>query len=379
MALVLSEEQTMLKDMAKDFFAEQVPVTNLRKLRDEEDENGYDKEVWQQIVELGFAGILIPEEQGGTGFGPMGLGIVMKEAGRTLAATPLYATAVLGAGLVLKAGSEAQKADLLPKIAAGELLMALALEERNHHNPAAVATTATKDGGDYVLNGEKTFVLDGHIADKLIVVARSGGSPGDTQGLSMFLVDANADGVSIQRTIMVDHRNSANVKLENVKVSANALLGGEGGAFADLEPVLDLGRICMAAEMLGGAETVFDTTLDYLKERKQFGKIIGTFQALQHRAAEMFCEIEICQSVLLDALSALDERRNDIPQLASLAKARIGDAARLITNEGVQLHGGIGMTDAVDIGLFIKRARVQAQIFGDSGYHRDRYADIGGY
>lgn len=379
MALVLSEEQTMLKDMAKDFFAEQVPVTNLRKLRDEEDENGYDKEVWQQIVELGFAGILIPEEQGGTGFGPMGLGIVMKEAGRTLAATPLYATAVLGAGLVLKAGSEAQKANLLPKIAAGELLMALALEERNHHNPAAVATTATKDGGDYVLNGEKTFVLDGHIADKLIVVARSGGSAGDTQGLSMFLVDANADGVSVQRTIMVDHRNSANVKLENVKVSANALLGGEGGAFADLEPVLDLGRICMAAEMLGGAETVFDTTLDYLKERKQFGKIIGTFQALQHRAAEMFCEIEICQSVLLDALSALDERRNDIPQLASLAKARIGDAARLITNEGVQLHGGIGMTDAVDIGLFIKRARVQAQIFGDSGYHRDRYADIGGY
>ena len=379
MALVLSEEQTMLKDMAKDFFAEQVPVTNLRKLRDEEDENGYDKEVWQQIVELGFAGILIPEEQGGTGFGPMGLGIVMKEAGRTLAATPLYATAVLGAGLVLKAGSEAQKADLLPKIAAGELLMALALEERNHHDPAAVATTATKDGGDYVLNGEKTFVLDGHIADKLIVVARSGGSAGDTQGLSMFLVDANADGVSVQRTIMVDHRNSANVKLENVKVSANALLGGEGGAFADLEPVLDLGRICMAAEMLGGAETVFDTTLDYLKERKQFGKIIGTFQALQHRAAEMFCEIEICQSVLLDALSALDERRNDIPQLASLAKARIGDAARLITNEGVQLHGGIGMTDAVDIGLFIKRARVQAQIFGDSGYHRDRYADIGGY
>lgn len=379
MALVLSEEQTMLKDMAKDFFAEQVPVTNLRKLRDEEDENGYDKEVWQQIVELGFAGILIPEEQGGTGFGPMGLGIVMKEAGRTLAATPLYATAVLGAGLVLKAGSEAQKANLLPKIAAGELLMALALEERNHHNPAAVATTATKDGGDYVLNGEKTFVLDGHIADKLIVVARSGGSAGDTQGLSMFLVDANADGVSVQRTIMVDHRNSANVKLENVKVSANALLGGEGGAFADLEPLLDLGRICMAAEMLGGAETVFDTTLDYLKERKQFGKIIGTFQALQHRAAEMFCEIEICQSVLLDALSALDERRNDIPQLASLAKARIGDAARLITNEGVQLHGGIGMTDAVDIGLFIKRARVQAQIFGDSGYHRDRYADIGGY
>lgn len=379
MALVLSEEQTMLRDMAKDFFTEQAPVTNLRKLRDEEDENGYDKAVWQQIVELGFAGILIPEEQGGTGFGPMGLGIVMKEVGRTLAATPLYATAVLGAGLVLKAGSEQQKAELLPKIAAGDLLMALALEERAHHNPAAIAMTATKDGGTYVLSGEKTFVLDGHIADTLIVVARTGGQAGDTQGLSMFLVDANADGVSTQRTMMVDHRNCANIKLDNVKLSADALLGGEGGAFADLEPVLDLGRICLSAEMLGGAEAVFDTTLDYLKERKQFGKIIGTFQALQHRAAEMFCEIEICQSVLLDALSALDERRNDIPQLASLAKARIGEAAHLITNEGVQMHGGIGMTDAVDIGLYIKRARVQAQIFGDTGFHRDRYADLGGY
>lgn len=379
MALVLSEEQTMLKDMAKDFFAEQVPVTNLRKLRDEEDENGYDKEVWQQIVELGFAGILIPEEQGGTGFGPMGLGIVMKEAGRTLAATPLYATAVLGAGLILKAGSESQKAELLPKIAGGELLMALALEERAHHNPAAIATTATKDGGDYVLSGEKTFVLDGHIANTLIVVARTGGQTGDTQGLSMFLVDAKADGVSVQRTMMVDNRNCANVKLDNVKVPAAALLGSDGGAFADLEPVLDLGRICISAEMLGGAEAVFDTTLDYLKERKQFGKIIGTFQALQHRAAEMFCEIEICQSVVLDALSALDERRNDIPQLASLAKARVGEASRLITNEGVQMHGGIGMTDAVDIGLYIKRQRVQAQILGDTGFHRDRYADLGGY
>lgn len=379
MALVLSEEQTMLRDMAKDFFAEQVPVTNFRKLRDDEDENGYDQAVWQQIVELGFAGILIPEEQGGTGFGPMGLGIVMKEAGRTLAATPLYATAVLGAGLVLKAGSEAQKTDLLPKIADGSLLMALALEERTHHNPTSVETAATQNGDGYLLSGEKTFVLDGHIADTLIVVARTGGQAGDTQGLSMFLVDAKADGVSIQRTHMVDHRNAANVKLDNVQLGADALLGSNGGAYADLEAVLDLGRICISAEMLGGAEAVFDTTLDYLKERKQFGQIIGTFQALKHRAAEMFCEIEICQSVLLDALSALDERRNDIPQLASLAKARVNEATRLITNEGVQMHGGIGMTDAVDVGLFLKRARVQVQMLGDANFHRSRYADLGGY
>ena len=379
MALVLTDEQAMLRDMAKDFFTEQVPVTNLRKLRDEEDALGYDKEVWEQIIELGFAGILIPEEQGGTGFGPMGLGIVMTEAGRTLAATPLYSTAVLGAGLILAAGSEAQKNDLLPKIAGGELLTALALEETNHHNPANVAMTAEKSGDGFKLSGEKKFVIDGHIADKLIVVARTGGAAGDTQGLSMFLVDNDAKGVTVTRTHMVDSRNAANLSLDGVEVSADDALGGIGAAYPELENVLDLGRACIAAEMLGGVEAVFDTTLEYLKERKQFGVIIGTFQALKHRAAEMFCEVEICRSVVLEALSALDERRNDVPAVTSLAKARVGEAARLITNEGVQMHGGIGMTDAVDIGLYLKRARVQAQMLGDSNFHRARYADLGGY
>ena len=379
MALVLTEEQTMLRDMAKDFFTEQVPVTNLRKLRDEEDADGYDKAVWQQIVELGFAGILIPEEHGGTGFGPMGLGIVMKEAGRTLAASPLYSTAVLGAGLVMAAGSESQKAELLPKIAAGELLTALALDETTHHNPLNTAMAAEKSSDGYTLSGEKRFVIDGHIADKLIVVARTSGKAGDTKGLSMFLVDPSAKGVSVTRTHMVDSRNAALVHFDNVGVAADDALGGIDAAWPELENVLDLGRVCIAAEMLGGAETVFDTTLDYLKERKQFGAIIGTFQALKHRAAEMFCEVEICQSVVLDALSALDERRNDVPRAASLAKARVGDAARLITNEGVQMHGGIGMTDAVDVGLFLKRARVQAQMLGDTNFHRARYADLGGY
>ena len=379
MALVLTEEQTMLRDMAKDFFTEQVPVTNLRKLRDEEDADGYDKAVWQQIVELGFAGILIPEEHGGTGFGPMGLGIVMKEAGRTLAASPLYSTAVLGAGLVMAAGSESQKAELLPKIAAGELLTALALDETTHHNPLNTAMAAEKSSDGYTLSGEKRFVIDGHIADKLIVVARTSGKAGDTKGLSMFLVDPSAKGVSVTRTHMVDSRNAALVHCDNVGVAADDALGGIDAAWPELENVLDLGRVCIAAEMLGGAETVFDTTLDYLKERKQFGAIIGTFQALKHRAAEMFCEVEICQSVVLDALSALDERRNDVPRAASLAKARVGDAARLITNEGVHMHGGIGMTDAVDVGLFLKRARVQAQMLGDTNFHRARYADLGGY
>jgi alkylation response protein AidB-like acyl-CoA dehydrogenase len=379
MALVLTEEQTMLRDMAKQFFTEQVPVTNLRKLRDEESAEGYDKAVWQQIVELGFAGILIPEEQGGTGFGPIGLGIVMQEAGRTLAATPLYSTAILGAGLILAAGSDAQKAELLPQIASGELLTALALEETAHHNPKQVAMSAEQNGNQIILSGQKNFVIDGHIADKLIVVARTSGAAGDANGLSMFLVDAKAKGVTITRTHMVDSRNAAIVSFDKVNVPVSDALGPLGAAMAELESVLDLGRACLAAEMLGGIEAVFDTTLAYLKERKQFGVIIGTFQALKHRAAEMFCEVELCQSVVLDALLALDERRNDVPRAVSLAKARLGDAARLISNEGVQMHGGIGMTDAVDMGLYLKRARVQSQLLGDTNFHRSRYAELGGY
>jgi alkylation response protein AidB-like acyl-CoA dehydrogenase len=379
MALVLTEEQTMLRDMAKQFFTEQVPVTNLRKLRDEESAEGYDKAVWQQIVELGFAGILIPEEQGGTGFGPIGLGIVMQEAGRTLAATPLYSTAILGAGLILAAGSDTQKAELLPQIASGELLTALALEETAHHNPKQVAMSAEQNGDQIILSGQKNFVIDGHIADKLIVVARTSGAAGDANGLSMFLVDAKAKGVTITRTHMVDSRNAAIVSFDKVNVPVSDALGPLGAAMAELESVLDLGRACLAAEMLGGIEAVFDTTLAYLKERKQFGVIIGTFQALKHRAAEMFCEVELCQSVVLDALSALDERRNDVPRAVSLAKARLGDAARLISNEGVQMHGGIGMTDAVDMGLYLKRARVQSQLLGDTNFHRSRYAELGGY
>ncbi len=379
MAFVLSEEQTMLRDMAKQFFSEQVPVTNLRQLRDDGSEDGFDRDVWKQIVELGFAGILIPEEMGGTDFGPMGVGIVMQEAGRTLAASPLYSTAVLGAGMIMAAGSENQKNEHLPQIAAGELLLALAMDETNHHNPANIAMAAARDGDDFVLSGEKKFVIDGHIADKLIVATRTSGEAGDPKGISAFLIDANSPGVTITRTHMVDTRNAANISFDGVKVQSDALLGSADSAYPELENVLDMGRVCLSAEMLGGIETVFDTTLTYLKERKQFDAIIGTFQALQHRAAEMFCEVEICQSVVLDALSALEERRNDIPRAASLAKARLSDASRLITNEGVQMHGGIGMTDAVDVGLFLKRSRVQAQMLGDANFHRSRYADLGGY
>ncbi len=379
MAFVLSEEQTMLRDMAAQFFAEQVPTSNLRKLRDSDDALGYDPAIWQQIVELGFAGILIPEDFGGTGFGVTGMGIVMQQAGRTLAASPLFATSCLGAGMILEIGREEQKQQLLPQVADGSLLLAVAIDETSHHNPSHIACSASKDGSNYVLNGQKSFVLDGHIANKLIVIAREAGSPQDTTSFIAFLVDADKAGIAITRTKMVDSRNAANITFDNVALTPDDVLGNGPIGLESIEKVLDLGRIIIAAEMLGGIETVFETTLDYLKERKQFGQIIGSFQALQHRAAEMFCEVEIAQAVVQDGLSAIEENRNDVPRAASLAKARLGDTARLVTNEGVQMHGGIGMTDAVDVGLYIKRARVQAQILGDSTFHTNRYATLGSY
>jgi alkylation response protein AidB-like acyl-CoA dehydrogenase len=379
MALVFNEEQRLLKDTAKEFLVANAPVEALRKLRDEKDETGYSKELWAQMAELGWASIVLPEEYDGLDFGFMGLGAIIEEMGHTLTASPLFSTVVLGASALMLAGSDEQKQANLPAIATGELTLALALEEGNHHNPAGVALKAEKTADGYTLNGRKTFVLDGHSADKLIVVARTAGNAGEQTGISLFLVDGNAAGVTRQRTIMADSRNAANISFDNVTVAADALIGAEGEAWQALETTLDRGRICLAAEMFGGAQECLDRTVEYLKDRKQFGVKIGTFQALQHRAAEMYVEMQLAKSVMLDALSAIDANRPDLNQMGSLAKARMNDVYKLITNEAVQMHGGIGVTDELEIGLFLKRARVAMQILGDSGFHRDRYASLCGY
>lgn len=376
---ILSEEHLMLRDTAKQFFSEQAPVGNLRRLRDEENADGIDREVWQQAAALGLAGILIPEAYGGTDFGITGMGLVMEEAGRTLAATPLFSSSILSALVLLEAASEAQKQAILPSIAAGEMIVAVALEETGHHNPAAVSMQAEKKDGGLVLNGRKTFVLDGHIADKLIVVARSSGRKGEASGLSLCLVDADAPGLAVSRSKMVDSRNCAELSCENVSVAAEGVVGPMDEGAAPLDAALDLARILLSAEMLGGVSEVFERTLEYLRERKQFGVPIGSFQALRHRASAMFSEIEICKAVVAYALSQSDKKSNRIARLASLSKARLGDVSTLVTNEGVQMHGGIGMTDEVDIGLFLKRARIQLHLLGGPRFHRDRYARLNGY
>ncbi len=379
MALVLNEEQRLLKETAKEFLAKNAPVAALRELRDTKDPLGYSAELWSEMVELGWTGIILPEEYDGLDFGFLGLGAVIEESGRTLTASPLLATVVLGASGIMLGGNEQQKRDLLPRIASGELTLALALEESNHHNPTGCALAATKTDSGWQLDGDKQFVLDGHSADKLLVVARTSGEPGSTAGISLFLVDADTTGITRQRTIMVDSRNAANITFDGVSVSPDALLGELDKGWDVLEPLLDRGRIAIAAEMLGGCLEVFERTLQYLNEREQFGVKIGSFQALKHRAAHMYTEIELGRSVILDALSAVDERPEELPLMASLAKAKLNETYHLITNEGVQMHGGIGVTDVLEIGFFLKRARVLEQTLGNTGYHRDRYARLSGY
>ena len=379
MPLVMNEEQRLLQDTAVEFLAANSPVTALRKLRDERDPLGYDPQLWQQMSELGWASIIVPQMYGGLEFGFLGLGIVMEACGRTLTASPLFATAAVGASALLLGGSEKQKVELLPDIASGKLTLALALEESHHHRPCQIATSALARGSGFLLNGSKTFVLDGHSADSFIVVARSHGNARDSDGLSLFLVDRKSAGISCQRTLMVDNRNAANLHFEQVLVPGDALIGELGKGWDTLEPVLERGRAAIAAEMMGCALEAFERTMAYLKERRQFNALIGSFQALQHRAARIQADIELCRSILLQTLSAVDEAPEQLPLLASLAKAKLNELVKQVTDEAVQMHGGIGVTDDLEIGFFLKRARVQMQIFGDSGFHRDRYATLSGY
>ena len=379
MALVLNEEQRLLKDTAREFLSARAPVDALRKLRDDRNPVGYDEGLWAEMAELGWAGIVLPEEYGGLDFGFVGLGGVIEECGRNLTASPLLASVILGASAILLGGSEQRKASALPDIASGQLTLALALEESNHHAPFGCALQAQRNDQGWLLNGHKTFVFDGHSADQLIVVGRTSGKPGDRDGLTLFVVAADAAGISRQRTLLIDSRNAANIAFTDVQIGDSAVLGTVDQGAQILEQVLDRGRIAITAEMLGGCIQVFEHTIAYLKEREQFGVKIGSFQALKHRAAQMFSEIELCKSVVIDALLAIDENRDDLPLIASAAKAKLNETFHLITNEGMQLHGGIGVTDDLEIGFFLKRARVLEQVFGNTGFHRDRFATLSGF
>lgn len=379
MALVINEEQQMLKESAQGFLAEFAPVAELRKQRDAGSEKGYADNLWAQMVDMGWAAILVPEAYGGLEFGHVGMGQIVEQSGRTLTASPLFSTAILGVTAINQAGSEEQKAELLSAIAGGELTTALAVDESIHHAPTEIGMSASAKGQGYILNGSKRFVVDGSSAKRLIVAARTGGDVGDKEGISLFIVDPATAGVEIERTEMVDCRNYANINFNHLEVPQSALLGEEGRGFQALSATLDVGNAYLAAELLGIAQQTFDATLQYLKERKQFGVLIGSFQALQHRAAHWWSEVELCKSVVLKALQALDEKDSQSPVLVSIAKAKLCEVSELATNEAIQMHGGIGMTDEYDIGFYIKRARPAAMLFGDYSYHGDRFALLSGY
>lgn len=379
MALVLNSEQQLLKDNARQFITSNAPVGHLRGLRDRQDAHGFSQDLWSEMVELGWAAIAFPESVGGMGLGYLELGIVLEECGRTLAPNPILSSVVLAGGAVLEAGNDAQKMELLGPVAEGSKLMALAFEESTRFQPLQVACKADKGASGFTLTGRKTFVVDGHVADTLVVSARTSGEAGDRDGISLFLVDAKASGVNLERVDMIDSRNVATCTLEGVSVPETALLGELGGGAAVLERVLDRAAACLAAEMFGIISQAYEVTLDYMKTREQFDARIGSFQALQHRAVNMFCELELCRSLTLEALTAADDNRDNAPLLASAVKARLSEASKWITREAVQLHGGIGMTDEHDIGFYLKRGAVTEQMLGDAAYHRDRFASLKGF
>jgi alkylation response protein AidB-like acyl-CoA dehydrogenase len=379
MALVLNEEQVMLKDSAAGFLAQKATVAHLRALRDSGSERGFSDEVWREMAQMGWAGIAIPESFGGLGYGYTGLGLVLEQAGRNLSASPLQSTVLVAATVIGELGSAQQKEQFLVPIAAGEKLVSLALQEGPHHAPLHTALSAVAQAGDYILNGTKVLVLDASAAHTFIVIARTSGAPGEEQGLSAFLVDATTPGLTIERRSLVDSRGVGALLLEDCRVPAANLLGVPGAAWGGLNRALDIANIGLAAELLGLSIEVFERTVAYLKERKQFGRVIGSFQGLQHRAAELFAELELARSIVLQALHTIDNGEGELSLIASAAKAKLCEVAQRATNEAIQMHGGIGMTDEYEIGFFIKRARVAQHTFGDYNYHLDRFARLSGF
>lgn len=382
MVFLLNDEQRQLADSATEFLNAQSPIALQRRLRDTRAPLGYEPTLWQQVVELGWPAAVFPEEDGGLGVGYQGLGAVFEAMGRTVAALPLLSSVVLCGELLLAAGTQAQRQRWLPGLIDGQQRLALALDEQGRHHPERIRTQARRSAsGGWVLDGEKWFVIDGIGAAWLVVVAQTLGAEGQGEGLGLglFLVEATQPGVALQPTLLADSRNHARITLTGVQVAEDLRLPATAGALQALDAALDRARICLAAEGLGLLREAFERTLSYLKERVQFEVPIGSFQALQHRMARLYTELELLESCVRAALAAIDADDPKLALLASLAKARASDLCEKVTNEAVQLHGGIGVTDEFDLGLIVKRARVLQHSLGDGVFHRDRYARLQGF
>ncbi|MBO9499245.1 MAG: acyl-CoA dehydrogenase family protein [Novosphingobium sp.] len=368
---ILTEEQTMLRDMAQEWVRHEQPVTAFRRLRDSGTKQGFDPEVFKAVAQMGWTGVIVPEAYGGTGLGYLSLGLILEEAGRNLVATPLAASALGAASALVLGGSEAQKQQWLPGIVSGDVVGALAIDDTSRHDPGNIATTATEAENGWTLDGTKMFVAEGDGANLFIVAART------ERGVGLFLVPGDAAGISRSHRAVVDSRSHAEIRFDATPVGHEALIGEDDGS--QLDRLLDHVRVGAAAELLGLAEQAFETTLAYLKTRVQFNQTLASFQALQHRCAQLFTQIELVRSAVESALQALDQQRPNVPQAASLAKAAASELSHQATREMIQLHGGIGMTDEHDAGFYLKRSRMLEAQWGNAAFHRNRFASLSGF
>jgi alkylation response protein AidB-like acyl-CoA dehydrogenase len=379
MPLFHNDDQAMLAETASQFMGEEGAIAKqLRHWRDRECKDGFGHGLWKQMAEMGFTGLLVPEADGGLGMGHVEAGIVLEEIGRNLTPSPFLASSVLAAS-ALDAGSADLKARWLPGLIAGDSVFSFAVDEGHKHRPESIKTRAEKSGNGFRLSGQKDFVLHGASADMLVVAARTSGSDEDAHGITLFAVPKDASGMSHDAVRLVDSSMATHTKFDNVELDGDAVIGEVDGGRAILHKALLAGRIGAAAEGVGVARGAMDRTVDYLKQRKQFGKLIGEFQALQHRAAHLYSEVEIARAVTIKAAQLLDAGSEQAELMASVAKAKVAKAAGLAVREGVQMHGGIGMTDEYDIGLYMKRDRALQEFLGDQYYHANRVAELSGY
>ena len=373
----LTDDQKMLRDTARTFIADEGSISKqLRHLRDTGCTDGFGHGLWKQFAELGLTGICIPERAGGMGMGAAEAGLVLEEIGRNLTPSPFLTTAV-AAVRALEGSAQAER--WFPGIVAGDTVAALAIDEGKRHDPNGITMRAEKAGNGFTLSGAKQFVVHGASADLIIVAARTAGSAGEAAGLTLFAVERDAAGMSIENVVLADSSHAARLTFDKVAVDGDAVIGEVDGGATVLGRALGAGRAGAAAELVGVAAGASAMTLDYLKQRKQFGRLIGEFQALQHRAAHLFGEIEIARAAAQKAAALLDAGDARAELMVSVAKAKAGRVAALAVQEGIQMHGGIGMTDAYDIGLYMKREVVLGELFGSPRYHANRVAELSGY
>ena len=375
--MILTDDQRMLQDVVRPFMAEEGAIPKqLRHWRDSGCKDGFGHGLWKQLAELGLTGILIPEAAGGAGLGQVEANLVLEEIGRNLTPSPFLTTSVASVR-ALEGSAQAER--WFPGIVAGETVAALAIDESKSHNPATAALEAKRQGNGFLLNGHKQFVVHGASADVLLVAARTAGAAGETKGVTLFAVPRDTAGVAVENVALADSSKAARLTLADVAVDADAVVGEVDHGWAPLSRALGAGRAGAASELVGIAAGASEMTFDYLKQRKQFGRLIGEFQALQHRAAHLYGEIEIARAAAMKAAQLIDADAPRADLFTAVAKAKAGKVARLAVQEGIQMHGGIGMTDEHDIGLYMKRQAVLDELFGGPRFHAGEVARLSGY